>query len=88
MYIEKIGWIADSFFIVAYFLVSQKKITGHSKIFNLLNFVGAVLNGFYGWLIQALPLVVLELFWGGIALFALYRVFKPEPEKGSRAPSL
>lgn len=81
MSVEIIGWVADVSFLLAYFLVSRKKITGDSKLFNSMNLFGALLYGFYGWKKNAVPVIILEMFWGGIALYALYSALRTRAAK-------
>lgn len=76
MLIEMIGWIADVFFLLAYFLVSQGKVDGKGKPYNYLNLGGAVLFGIYAVIKSATPILVLECFWGTIALIALYKAYR------------
>ena len=78
-WLELVGWVADAFFLCAYWLVSTKRVKGESKAFNSMNLVGAILYGIYATFKNALPIVVLEFFWGGIASIALYKAFfRPE----------
>ena len=35
------GWVGMSLILMAYYLISVKKITGESNLYQLLNFVGA-----------------------------------------------
>jgi len=75
MFLETIGWTADILFLVAYFLVSQGKVSGEGKPYNFMNLGGAILFGTYAIFKSAWPIFVLEIFWGGIAAFALWKVF-------------
>ena len=76
MFIESIGWFADILFVIAYLFVSQKKLASDGKTFNLLNLAGATLYGIYGWQKGAIPVLILEMFWGAIAFVALNRAFR------------
>ncbi len=73
---EAIGWAADACFLLAYFLVSRKKIEGSGKEFNFLNLGGAILYGTYAIIKHALPIFILEAFWGVIAITALKEAYK------------
>jgi hypothetical protein len=74
--VEMIGWAGDACFLLSYFLVSQKKIEGDSKSFNLMNLAGAVLFGIYAIIKHTTPVLVLECFWSTIALIALYKAYR------------
>ena len=73
------GWAGMIFLISAYALISFKKIKSTSKIFHFLNFSGGV-----GILINAIhtllfPVIVLNLFWVGISIHSLVKIFKVKP---------
>jgi len=73
---ETIGWAGDIIFILAYYFASSGKLKADGKIFNLMNLGGAILFGTYAMFKQTFPVLVLELFWGGIATLALYKIYK------------
>lgn len=69
-----IGWIGAFLVVLAYFLVSYKKVDGASKIYQLMNLVGAVgvgVNAFYQ---QVWPPLAIQFVWGIIAIIALVRI--------------
>ena len=65
------GWIGVALLLIAYALVSTRRLTGDSTIYQLLNIVGSVLliinSFFYG----AYPSVGINIAWIAIALAAL-----------------
>ncbi len=71
--IDIIGWSGVAALLVAYGLVSTKKLEGDSFLYQLLNLVGSILliinSFFYG----AFPSVGVNIAWVGIAIFALTR---------------
>ena len=71
--IDIAGWLGVVLFLVAYTLVSTKKLEGDSVIYQTMNILGGVLlvtNSFY---YHALPSVGVNVAWIGIAIFALTR---------------
>ena len=71
--INIIGWIGTFLIILAYFLVSNKKVDAGSQTYQTLNLVGAIgvgVNVFYQ---QAWPAFALQVLWGIIALMALLK---------------
>ena len=73
--IEIGGWIGTAALLVAYGLVSTRRLAGDSTPYQALNLVGGVLvlvNSFYH---GAMPSVAVNVFWIAIAVFALSRVF-------------
>jgi hypothetical protein len=74
MSIELIGWAADLFFLLAFFLVSRGKLSGKGGVFNSMNLAGAILYGSYATQRGTYPVFVLEFFWGCIAVSALWKL--------------
>lgn len=60
--------------LLAYFLVSNEKVTSASVPFQLINLVGAGLLTTYALLLQGWSLVALNGIWAVIALVALLRI--------------
>jgi len=70
---QVLGWIGTVLIVVAYFLISFKKIEATDRGYQLMNLFGAVglgVNVFYQ---QSWPALVLEIIWGAIAIFALIK---------------
>ena len=71
--IEAAGWIAAVLVLAAYALASAGRIDGRSPLFQWLNLVGAagfvVNTAWHG----AIPSMVLNIIWCGIAMFTLFR---------------
>ena len=73
MLIDIAGWSGVVALLIAYGLVSTKRIEGDAVVYQLLNLVGAILlivNSSYH---SAFPSVVVNVIWVGIALFALWQ---------------
>ena len=71
--IDVLGWIGAVLFLVAYALVSLKKVEGDAFVFQSINIVAGVFlvtNTVY-W--KAYPSAALNLAWIGIAIFTLRR---------------
>jgi len=71
MILEIIGWLGTGLILIAYFLVSIKKIEPTSKIYQLLNLFGAIGVGVNSLVHRALPSVGINLAWMLIAIYAL-----------------
>ena len=71
--IDVAGWTGAALLLVAYALVSTRRIEGDSVVYQLLNLMGGVLlianSFFYG----AYPSVGVNVVWIGIAVFAIVR---------------
>ncbi|HJY98488.1 MAG TPA: hypothetical protein VJ227_02115 [Patescibacteria group bacterium] len=76
MLFEIIGWGGTAVLLVAYFLVSAKKIDAGSKTYQFLNLFGALAVGVNSFLHAAYPSVGINLAWMAIAVWALARYKK------------
>ncbi len=71
--IDVLGWVGTVLYLVAYALVSWKKVEGDSVLYQGMNIFAGVLlvaNTFY-W--RAYPSLGLNVAWIGIGLFTLGR---------------
>lgn len=68
-----IGIIGLFLLLLAFVLNLLKKINQNSKIYNLINFVGASLLTYYSYTLNNAIFFILELVW---AVFALYFLIK------------
>ena len=68
-----LGWVGAALLLLAYALVSIKKLEGDSVAYQLLNLLGSafliVNSAYYG----AYPSVGVNVVWIGIAAFAIFR---------------
>ena len=71
LWFDVIGWIGAAALLVAYAMVSSRKVEGHSSAFQLLNVGGSVLLAantiFYG----AYPSTFVNIIWTAIAVFTI-----------------
>lgn len=73
--IELAGWLGTAALLLAYGLVSTRRLAGDSVPYQALNLVGGALvliNSFYH---GAMPSVAVNVFWIAIGVFALSRAF-------------
>jgi hypothetical protein len=70
---DAIGWVGAAALLVAYAMVSHKKLEGDSATYQMLNISGSVLLAantiFYG----SYPSTFVNFIWAGIAVFAIAR---------------
>jgi hypothetical protein len=71
VWFDAIGWVGAAALLVAYAMVSHKKLEGDSAAYQLLNISGSVLLAantiFYG----SYPSTFVNLIWAGIAAFSI-----------------
>jgi hypothetical protein len=60
--------------LVAFVLNLYKKLPANSKLYSLLNFIGAGICCVSSYMISFYPFVVLEFVWGFVALVSLFNV--------------
>ena len=73
--IDVMGWAGTVLYLIAYALISLKRVEGDSTLYQGLNILAGVLlitNSFY-W--RAYPSAGLNLVWIGIAVFTLGRKY-------------
>jgi hypothetical protein len=71
LWFDAIGWVGAVALLIAYALVSSKRLEGDSAAFQLLNISGSILLAantiFYG----SYPSTFVNLIWAGIAVFSI-----------------
>ncbi len=76
--VDVLGWTGTLLYLIAYALVSVKKVEGDSLFYQGLNIAAGILlviNTFY-W--RAYPSLGLNVAWIGIALFTLGRKYSAQ----------
>lgn len=68
-----INSLGVSLILLAFLLLTIKKLKPEDKAYNLLNLVGAGLACYGSYLINAIPFVLLEGIWALVALFGLLK---------------
>ena len=80
--VEIAGWTGSFLILLAYSLITARKLSGNSKMYQLLNVVGSMLlivNTIYH---RALPPAALNLIWLGIGIFSLISTSAHKREAG------
>jgi hypothetical protein len=71
VWFDAIGWMGAAALLVAYAMISHKKLEGDSAAYQLLNISGSILLAantiFYG----SYPSSFVNLIWAGIAAFSI-----------------
>ncbi|HUO92046.1 MAG TPA: hypothetical protein VMU22_03950 [Rhizomicrobium sp.] len=82
LFVAVAGWAGAVLVLVAYVLLSMRRIDGHSTAYHVMNLLGAVgIAANSGWN-GAIPSAVLNVIWIGIAIYALSRPTVTEPDVG------
>jgi hypothetical protein len=70
---DVINTIGVSLILMAFFLLTIRKISSTSLSYHILNMTGAGLACYGSWLIDAVPFMVLEGIWALVACMGLIR---------------
>jgi hypothetical protein len=60
--------------LIAFLLNLYRKLSAESKIYSLLNFMGAGICCFASCMIRFYPFIILEAIWAFVALVSLFKV--------------
>jgi hypothetical protein len=83
LFVAIAGWAGAILVLVAYVLLSTRRIDGHSTTYHVMNLLGAVgIATNSGWN-GAIPSTAVNVIWMGIAIYALTRHPDTEPEGGA-----
>jgi hypothetical protein len=74
--VDIVGWIGAALILIAYFLVSTRRVEGNALSYQILNIFGSVfliVNTFY---YRAFPSTFVNIIWIAIALYSLSGVYR------------
>ena len=71
IWFDAIGWIGATLLLMAYAMISSKKLEPDSTAYQLLNIIGSVLLVANTIFYRAYPSSVVNLDWAGIAVFSI-----------------
>ncbi|HWD90304.1 MAG TPA: hypothetical protein VG367_19385 [Mucilaginibacter sp.] len=60
--------------LIAFMLNLYKRLPASSKLYSLMNFIGAGLCGYASWMVKFYPFIILEGVWAFVALISLLKV--------------
>ena len=76
------GSIGAIALLISYVLISKKRVKGDSYTYQILNLIGSILlivNGFY---FEAYPSGVLNIIWGFLASYEVWKISRNAPQGG------
>jgi hypothetical protein len=68
---DAIGWAGAAFLLVAYAMISSRKLEGNSTTYQFLNIIGSLLLAANTIFYRAYPSSFVNLIWTGIAVFSI-----------------
>ncbi|MDD9867844.1 MAG: hypothetical protein OXU73_00725 [Candidatus Campbellbacteria bacterium] len=74
LWVDIVGWIGAFLILLAYYLVSSKKVQSDKSVYQLMNLVGAIGIGINAFHREAFPSFTLEIVWGTIAIVTLIKL--------------
>ena len=69
-----LGWIGTFSYLLAYFLLSIKKIRSDEKLYHILNIIGAIGLTYNAIFLNDYPNVIVNIVWAIIALAAIFLI--------------
>ncbi len=73
-----VGWVGMILALLAYYLVSHKKVESDSKTYQFMNLFAVIFMGVNVWVQKAYPIFVLEVIWGLLSIKFLIKIYKKE----------
>jgi len=74
--IEIAGWIGAAFVLLAYFLLTNKRLDRESRVYHLMNLGGSIFVALNCILNQAYPSTAINVMWAVIAIYGLIEGFR------------
>jgi hypothetical protein len=71
LWFDAIGWVGAAALLVAYAMVSSKKLEGDSAVYQSLNILGSLFLALNTVFYRAYPSSFLNMIWIGIAIFSV-----------------
>jgi hypothetical protein len=71
VWFDAIGWAGAAFLLVAYAMISSKKLEADSTTYQLLNIIGSLFLVANTVFYQAYPSSFVNVIWAGIAIFSI-----------------
>lgn len=78
MFVEIAGWAGMIMTLLAYVLISFGKTKADTKLYQYLNLFGVIGLGINVFAKGAWPVLGLEIVWAGVAITALWRIYKKQ----------
>ena len=66
-----LGWVGTFLYLIAYFLLSIKKLKADQKLYHVLNIFGAIGLAYNAVFLNDYPNVIVNIAWAVIALCAI-----------------
>ena len=70
---QGLGWVGAIGLLIGYFLNSTGRLSSDSRLYQCINLICATMlaaNAFY---IDAIPFIIINCFWAGVALLSLLK---------------
>jgi hypothetical protein len=72
--VEVAGWSGAALILLAYILLSTRRLTGESPAYHWINLAGAIGFIINGWWHGAIPNAVMNVIWAAVAVYSLMRL--------------
>ncbi len=78
------GWGGMALILIAYFLLTSERIVVKSWIYHSINLLGGAGLIFYTYVNRTIPIMILNILWVSIAMFALIKIINRKNKKQKR----
>lgn len=75
-----LGWVGSISYLLAYLLLSLNKLRSEQRLYHVLNIVGAIGLTVNAIFFQDYPNVIVNVFWGLIALMAILLIARKKSD--------
>ena len=82
-----VGWAGTALIVIAYFLVSTKRVSATSKTYQTMNVAGAIGLGVSAFTQASWPNFGLQVIWFVIGLYSLFKIFSQSKSPETHDPS-
>jgi len=75
---EAFGWIGAFGLLSAFYLISTKRVTADSPLYQWLNLICAIMLAINAYHISSVPFFIINAFWAIVAIFSLSKNVKSQ----------
>ena len=74
--VEALGWVGTFLVLLAYFLLTRRTLDRNSRVYHIMNLVGAIFIGVNSMINGAYPSTTVNVVWSVIAIYGIVESFR------------